>query len=368
MTGLSTNSRIRTFGQVLTALSLFSIGYFSASIIQYDIRLKTEQMTAKLISKDTYRQRIENNTIIYDNVTWITPSSFRITCVVDATILHPSGLVFNKSQPFSFSKSYWVEDEYHIQLEPAHKKSFSVGYTLVQLHSQLFQHIILDALPRVVLSCKWLQSRPWIIIIIMNELMGELVREVCTLDQDRFYVLTRTEAFSSICVPYFEASDIQLGDVPSNSMTSLGSQTRVGDDIIYLPREKGTKRSVLNENDVLFTIRKVWPNVKVVYPVGDWKRDKKLFGNAKVIIGPHGGGLGNMIFAPKNTTIIEFLPLKSLKISNKIDRPCFLKLARALNFKYFAVEPKIFFDFHKPMVISIFELKNVLKVANASLF
>ena len=116
------------------------------------------------------------------------------------------------------------------------------------------------------------------------------------------------------------------------------------------------------------TIARVWPNVKVVYPKNNWKKDRKIFEKARIIIGPHGGAFSNMIFAPINTTIIEFLPLKSFKRLNKLERPCFIKLAYALTFKYFAVEPKVYFHFYRPIVVSIPELENVLNVANASLF
>jgi capsular polysaccharide biosynthesis protein len=65
--------------------------------------------------------------------------------------------------------------------------------------------------------------------------------------------------------------------------------------------------------------------------------------DAGIIIAPHGGALSNLVFAPINTSIVEFLPLTSLeKVNAGLDafrelrklrqnsRPAFFGLATAL--------------------------------------
>lgn len=319
------------------------------------------------LTTDTFTVIFDKHTIEYENVTWKTPKAFRIVCVANATILNPSGLVFNKSGPFNFNKYYWRREEHLIKKVKQNTQIQTIAYSLVQLYSQVFQHIVFDGLSRVALSCTWLKERTEVVIVVMNKLMGELVREYCKLDVKRFHVLTKAVSFLSICVPYFEVSDLQMGELPPDTMTSLGSQTTMGHRFIYIARKKGSKRSVVNEKDVLSAISEIWPSVKVVFPINDWKKDRTEFENARVIIGPHGGAFSNMIFAPINTTIVEFLPVKSLKLRNEIDRPCFLKLAYALKFRYFSVESKLAFDFYKPMNVSISVLKDVLIKVNTSL-
>ena len=200
----------------------------------------------------------------------------------------------------------------------------------------------------------------------MNKLQGELTRLFCDWQESTFYILNGATSFSLIYVPFLGDTDLPMGLLPSKSMTSLGIQTKVGEDIIYIARVKGRKRSVRNEKEVLSTIQKVWPNVKVVFPVNNWKINRKTFENAKVIIGPHGGAFGNMIFAPVNCTIIEFLPLTSSKLHKSDERPCYFGLAHALGFTYFALEPELF-HFNKPMIMSISELEKGLMKAAAFL-
>lgn len=89
------------------------------------------QTKSMIPATETYYKVFDNNTIIYDNVTWITPSAFRIVYVANATILSPSGLVFNKSKPFNFNKYCWKKEEHKITKVKHHKKYDSRVYTLV---------------------------------------------------------------------------------------------------------------------------------------------------------------------------------------------------------------------------------------------
>ena len=63
--------------------------------------------------------------------------------------------------------------------------------------------------------------------------------------------------------------------------------------------------------------------------------------NTSLLISPHGGALGNMIWCNKKTKIIEILPFDKLQ-----ERPCYFYLAKALGLEYFLFEPDIF-DFYK---------------------
>lgn len=331
------------------------------------VYLKKDIIYDTMFHTETLSRQFRITAIEYDNITWDTPSEFRIVCVENATILNPSGLVFNNSRSFSFNKSFWRREEHLIKNYKQEKRVQYKVYSLVQLYSQVFQHIVFDGLPRIKLSCQWLQKRVDVMIIIMNKLMGELVREICKLDAKRFLILKKSTSFLSICVPFFVSRN-DLGDIPPNIMTSTGSKTNKGKTYLYLARKTGTKRSVVNEKHVLQAISMFWPQIRVVFPTNDWKKDRKIFEKARVIIGPHGGAFSNMIFAPVNTTIIEFLPVKTLRYYKKEDRPCFLKLAYALQFKYFSVESDLPFDFYKPMVVSITKLNIVLKKANSSIY
>ena len=68
-----------------------------------------------------------------------------------------------------------------------------------------------------------------------------------------------------------------------------------------------------------------------------------------------------MIFAPINTTILEFLPLTKLKTTGENERPCFFGLANGMGFHYHALEPSDF-HFDSAMTIPIDKLKTVMAV------
>ena len=73
-----------------------------------------------------------------------------------------------------------------------------------------------------------------------------------------------------------------------------------------------------------------------------------------------GGGMGNIVFAPVGTRVVEFIPPHS-------SRPCFMGLAGALGFEYHALAPEhagdsaAFFN-HDHMTVPIEELKRVVRL------
>jgi len=125
-----------------------------------------------------------------------------------------------------------------------------------------------------------------------------------------------------------------------NQVAKIGTSIR----LLYLPRGKGVKRSVANEDEMLYQIRDKFTqaaNFEVVVAnlTNNWKEDRALMEQADVIFGPHGGAMSNMVFAKKAISVVEFIPLGHLHRSNQNARPCYLGLATALNFSYYNVEP-----------------------------
>ena len=118
-----------------------------------------------------------------------------------------------------------------------------------------------------------------------------------------------------------------------------------------------------NQEEVLRVIKKhVGDKIVVVHPENSWRVDRPIFEQASMIIGPHGGAMANMIFAPTNTTVIEFLPLTRLKKRGANERPCYFGLARGMGFAYHAVEPPDF-TLERPMTVPLLELEKSLSLA-----
>lgn len=88
--------------------------------------------------------------------------------------------------------------------------------------------------------------------------------------------------------------------------------------VVYISRNKNSfnkGRKILNEKEVLDIINRLLENTHyhlVVYDSklyeNDVERMIKFWDKAKILIGSHGGGLYNMFFMRKGSTIIEFLP------------------------------------------------------------
>lgn len=75
---------------------------------------------------------------------------------------------------------------------------------------------------------------------------------------------------------------------------------------IYISRAKASGRRVINEDEVMEFLR---PLGFVSYSLEEMSfvEQVRLFSTAKRIVAPHGAGLTNIIFSPKDTTVIEFV-------------------------------------------------------------
>ena len=80
-----------------------------------------------------------------------------------------------------------------------------------------------------------------------------------------------------------------------------------------------------------------------------------------VVVGPHGGAFGNMIFMQSGSFVVEFNGW-----INRDNRPMFYALAQAnaLHYHYVAPEP---FDFNKPHIVDIQQLRQVMATVGETL-
>ena len=302
----------------------------------------------------------ENTEIIYNGVTWYTPKKLCTSPIHHASIL-PSGLIFNATSSYAYNKWYWKKDVSKITTQPTEIEPINTFISFVQIWQDTFQHITFDTYPKSKLLCPYMKQHPNIGILVSNNLQRDLIIESCAISRGRFKNLVKTISANYISATVW-SGDFKMGIIPPDSFTSLGPQNKQGDMVIYIPRKKGTSRSVSNEEVVLNVLRAYFGDKLIVYyPKNKWLEDRTVFESASIIVGPHGGAMANMIFAPVKTTIIEFLPLTRLKKLGENERPCYFGLARGMGFDYHAVEP-IDFDFDKPMSVPIKELKQILNV------
>ena len=75
----------------------------------------------------------------------------------------------------------------------------------------------------------------------------------------------------------------------------------------YISREDAGGRHILNE-DALLQLLQLHGYERIVLGTLDFDRQAALFASASAIIGLHGAGLTNIIFAPRSCRVIEILP------------------------------------------------------------
>ena len=128
---------------------------------------------------------------------------------------------------------------------------------------------------------------------------------------------------------------------------------------------------------MLRAIRTIFPALRVVNLVDAWREDRLELGSAGVVFAPHGGNIGNIIFAPAGTILVEFLPLlkyhhtppsaaeRNVGLTTKNPRPCYFGLSLGLGFNYFSVEPSVF-DFDSGgMVVPVDRVTETSKAVRA---
>lgn len=106
-------------------------------------------------------------------------------------------------------------------------------------------------------------------------------------------------------------------------------------EVVYVTRRNASCRRVVNESEVLEALAPYHPTIAVMEEL-TFKQQVELMCSANVLIGPHGAGLANMMFMPKGSFIMEFVPdrrkmadYNRARQSRKAD-PCFVRLADAM--------------------------------------
>jgi len=102
------------------------------------------------------------------------------------------------------------------------------------------------------------------------------------------------------------------------------NQTNLG---VIIKRNE-PERKVLNYDLIINHLKNKYKDIEwVVFESLSFQDSIKLFSRCKYIIGPHGAGLTNMLFAPEETQIVEFMPYSD-------PNECYCHLANMLNHNY----------------------------------
>ncbi|MXV61869.1 DUF563 domain-containing protein [Natronorubrum sp. JWXQ-INN-674] len=164
--------------------------------------------------------------------------------------------------------------------------------------------------------CKKADSNP--ALIVSGELTKWQIRslELVGYSPNDYYQHQRKEilSVSRLLVPPhplhtrggpFHVCPTALQWVRDTILSNLPSISKDSHDKIYVSRADANRRQVINEKEVVSLLKEY--EVKSFEP-GRLSFDEqvRLFSDAKMIIGPHGAGLTNMIYAD-NTKVLELL-------------------------------------------------------------
>lgn len=120
-------------------------------------------------------------------------------------------------------------------------------------------------------------------------------------------------------------------------------------------------RNIINMKEMVEMLASIYGKNNFSIFSGPYTLDQSIesFGKAKILIGVHGGGLYNMLFCPKNTTIVEIMPTyESGKMVAAADRIFWMQSA-LLGHNYWRLLAKPY-DSRGNVKVNITKLRNIL--------
>jgi len=346
--------------------------------------------------------------IEYEGLQWPLPK-YTFLAILRNGYVAQSGLVFNERFAIANSKWYYTFPDRPVTVVRHNEPLLS----LMDKYSDSFQHTIFDILPRLSIICTLLLEDTSISVLVSSAMSRGLVHLFCPVEESRLQIHSNVpqqkstslihvvHTSSLVYFPHFQFREDEKSFMGLSPVGLLKPETRskanmVGwplidsnierDLIVYLSRGEGCRpRQVAEEKNLLRYIEesldfKFKDRIKLVSyePKNDVFRgaekqfdpsseDIRLLSRARILIGPHGGAMANMVFCGPGTKVIEFLPLSELYMESENPRPCYFGLANSLGFEYLTVTPKSFSFDAKAMVMDFDDVLHTLHTALHSL-
>lgn len=112
-------------------------------------------------------------------------------------------------------------------------------------------------------------------------------------------------ALCNVCVPINDMANSKISRLRqklANINTGLGA---LGQSIVYVSRKNSRNRRVINESDLIEELQKKWDVVPLLNEEMSLMRQLQCYRDAQIVIGPHGAGLTNLVFATDPRLLIE---------------------------------------------------------------
>ena len=217
---------------------------------------------------------------------------------------------------------------------------------LVVPQSDHFQHFIDGVLPKLVQVLDMVRGSPKVKLLLRSsddKIVEDILQAMgITPKMVSFYgygyVRSRLQINTCITPPMHPALYMRarkMMAVPDRSHSPAKPH------VLLIVRDKRHRsREFLNKQDVENYLKDRYDKrLKVISTPGSLEQVRSVFGNAAIVIGIHGGAFYNMLFAPRDTSIIEIVPTleSGLTRPSGLSVTIFWELASAIGQNYWRI-------------------------------
>ena len=221
-------------------------------------------------------------------------------------VISPDDLIFEQS--CCWGKGFIAADrEFNSVLRPLKTERLSGAYAIIgsRMWTNYF-HWVTESLTRLCM----LESVAQVPILLPSELTSwhtEMLR-MMGISEDR--VVPLLDGCYEVDTLYFPSFPGKMGLFERWALQGvrdrLCRKEKDGPKKIYIPRGGTRHRSVVNEDEVIRMLAAEGFVTANVFTLREQDK-RKLFGNADVIVGFHGSGLTNVVYAPQGARLLEIL-------------------------------------------------------------
>ncbi len=288
-------------------------------------------------------------------------------------------VVFDEADYFGMGR-WWLgnrKDSWKLYSQTTEVRHVDFGVSIGAWGGEAFQLFILDALPKLAAVIDLFDDPRFVDLKVVSH--GErskvarwfwkrlgLEKRVVQkpIDSEAGFVVHADVALAI----HHEPNLGRYGMHPRGCMTPV--RRRLGafdpgpqDTVLYLRRPSHRIRSVDDEEVLLLRLEQMLAGtpyrLDVFESSGDIEADSLRVHRAKLILGPHGGAMANMIFAQPGTHVLEFLPIYELLARGEDPRPSYWGLAQACDLTYWTTRPRRFGFNHQAMRLKFDEILRI---------
>lgn len=277
----------------------------------------------------------------------ITPT--RLVCVTDGIALS-TGAVFNGQGRFIEQASH----DFEIIDKSAHKRHRIVsrphcllpgirefGHDVVSLvasNQRFYFHWIFDVLPRLGMARQaGFENGPFFVSTKLPFQRETL--KILGIDESRLINASEIGAIVTPnlvvpchrIMPGLEYSKWSIDFLRGNFLVAQDEGPGSSPRRLYVSRGSATHRRVTNEPELVFCLSRYGFEAIRTEEL-PFREQVSLFGNAEIVVAPHGGGLANLVFCTPGTKVIELFPAANIDL--------FYRLATRMQLDYRFVKSK----------------------------